>query len=62
MEEERGEEAQADDAPDPARNVRVVTVPTADKDMLDGLMSEQATQRRRWMVTPLRRISAKTSS
>jgi len=62
VEEERGEEAQADDAPDPARNVRVITVPTVDKDMLDGLMSEQARQRRRWIVTPLRSTSARTAS
>lgn len=62
VEEERGEEAQVDNSPDPARNVRVVTVPTADKDMLDGLLSEQAKQRRRWIVIPLRRVTARTAS
>jgi hypothetical protein len=62
VEEERGEEAEVDDAPELTRKVRVVAVATADKDMLDGLLSEAARKRRRWIVTPLRRMAAKTAS
>jgi hypothetical protein len=62
VEEEKGEEAEVDDAPDLTRKVRVVAKPTADKDMLDGLLSEAARQRRRWVVTPLRRMAARTAS
>jgi hypothetical protein len=57
VEEEKGEEAEVDDAPDLTRKVRVVAKPTADKDML-----EAARQRRRWVVTPLRRMAARTAS
>jgi len=62
VEEERGEEAEVDDAPDLTRKVRVVGIPTADKDMLDGLLSGVARERRKWIVTPLRRTAAKTAS
>ena len=62
VEEERGEEAEVDDAPDLTRKVRVIAVPTADKDMLDGLLSEAASRRRKWIVTPLRRVAARTAS
>ena len=62
VEEERGEEAEVDDAADLTRKVRVVAMPTADKDMLDGMLSEAARQRRKWIVTPLRRMAAKTAS
>ena len=62
VEEERGEEAEVDDAADLTRKVRVVAMPTADKDRLDKMLSEAARQRRKWIVTPLRRMTAKTAS
>ena len=62
VEEEKGEEAEVDDAGDLTRKVRVVGIPTADKDTLDALLSQTARQRRRWIVTPLRRAAAKTAS
>ncbi|KAF8973489.1 hypothetical protein BDZ97DRAFT_1900333 [Flammula alnicola] len=55
VEEERGEEAEVDDSSEPGRKVRVVAVPTAEKNMLD-------LNRRRWVVTPLRTKQAKTAS
>jgi len=60
LEEERGEEAEVDDSPDPARRLTIVSVPTAEKDMMDLLLTEKARNRRRWAVTPLRTLNAKT--
>jgi hypothetical protein len=62
LEEERGEEAEVDDSPELGRKVRLVAVPTAEKEMLDLLLSEKTRARRRWVVTPLRTKQAKTAS
>lgn len=62
VEEERGEEGEVDDAPEPSRKVRLVAVPTGDKDMLDGLLSEKPRQRRRWIIISLRKTTARTPS
>jgi hypothetical protein len=62
VEEERGEEAEVDDSPESGRKVRIVAVPTAEKNMMDLLLSEKARSRRRWVVTPLRVTNAKTAS
>ncbi|KAF9486329.1 hypothetical protein BDN70DRAFT_916172 [Pholiota conissans] len=62
LEEERGEEAEVDDSPELGRKVRVLAVPTQDKDVLDLMLSEKARSRRKWVVTPLRTKQAKTSS
>ncbi|KAF8203785.1 hypothetical protein BJ912DRAFT_941059 [Pholiota molesta] len=62
LEEERGEEAEVDDSPELGRKVRIVAVPTAEKEMLDLLLSEKTRARRRWVVTPLRTKQAKTAS
>jgi hypothetical protein len=62
VEEERGEEAEVDDAPDQTRKVRLVAITTADKDKLGGLLPEAAMQRRKWIVAPLRRMVARTAS
>jgi hypothetical protein len=62
LEEEKGEEADVDDSPERGRKMRVITIPTAEKDMLDLLLTENARNRRRWVVTPLRTANARTSS
>ncbi|CAA7268039.1 unnamed protein product [Cyclocybe aegerita] len=62
VEEERSEEAEIDNDPELARKVRIVTAPTAEKDMLDLLLSEKARNRRRWVISPLRTTNAKTPS
>ncbi|KAF8808014.1 hypothetical protein BYT27DRAFT_7190105 [Phlegmacium glaucopus] len=62
LEEERSEEAEIDNSLDPGRQVRIVTVPSAEKNMMDLLLSEKAKKRRKWVVTPLRTANAKTAS
>ena len=62
LEEDKGEEAEVDDSPDSGRKVRIVTVPTGEKSMMDLLLSENAKKRRKWVVTPLRMTNAKTGS
>ena len=62
LEEDKGEEAEVDDSPDLGRKVRIVTVPTGEKSMMDLLLSENAKKRRKWVVTPLRMTNAKTGS
>ncbi|KDR85585.1 hypothetical protein GALMADRAFT_234533 [Galerina marginata CBS 339.88] len=62
VEEERGEEAEVDDSAELGRKVRVVAVPTTEKNMMDLLLSEKARSRRRWMVSPLRVTNARTTS
>jgi len=62
VEEERGEEAEVDDSLEPGRKVRIVAVHTAEKSMMDLLLSEKARSRRKWVITPLRVTNAKTSS
>lgn len=60
LEEEKGEEAEVDNSPEQGRKVRVIAVPTDEKDMLDLLLTEKARNRRRWVVTPLRTTYART--
>jgi len=62
LEEEKGEEAEVDDSPDLGRGVKIIAVPTAEKNMMDLLLSEKARKRRKWVVTPLRTGNAKTAS
>jgi WD repeat-containing protein 23 len=54
LEEERGEEAEVDDSPDPIRRIRVMTM-TEER----YAMVEKAKNRRRWEVTPLRKTNAR---
>ncbi|KAF8913240.1 hypothetical protein CPB84DRAFT_1812115 [Gymnopilus junonius] len=60
VEDERGEEAEVDDSPEMGRKVKVVAVPTAEKGMLDLLVSEKMRRRRQWDVFPLRLSNART--
>ncbi|TFK41964.1 hypothetical protein BDQ12DRAFT_348217 [Crucibulum laeve] len=62
VEEERGEELEVDDSAELGRKVRMVVVEGVEKEKekLDHLLSDQARNRRRWMVVPLRRANAKT--
>lgn len=62
LEEDKGEEAEVDNSTDPGRKLRIVVVPTAEKSMMDLLLSEKAKKRRKWVVTPLRKSNAKTAS
>ncbi|KAF8167488.1 hypothetical protein B0H34DRAFT_682029 [Crassisporium funariophilum] len=62
VEEERGDEAEVDDAATWGRRVRVVGVQKKEKDMMDLLLSEKVRNRRRWVVTPLRTGNARTAS
>lgn len=62
LEEDKGEEAEVDDSPDLGRKVRIVAIPTAEKSMMDLLLSEKAKKRRQWVVTQLRTINAKTET
>jgi hypothetical protein len=54
VEEERGEEGEVDDSPEAGRKVRVIGV-------VDRVLNEKARNRRRWVVTPLRTVNAKTT-
>jgi hypothetical protein len=62
LEEDKGEEAEVDNSPDLGRKLRVVAVSTAEKSMMDLLLSEKARKRRKWVVTPLRIANAKTGT
>ena len=62
LEEEKGEEAEVDNSTALGRNARIIAVPTAEKNMMDLLLSEKARMRRKWVVTPLRASNAKTGS
>ena len=62
VEEERGEEAEVDNSADLGRKVKIVVVPTAEKAMMDLVLSEKAKRRRKWVVIPLRTSNAKTGS
>lgn len=53
VEEERGEEGEVDDSPEAGRKVRVIGV-------VGRVVNEKARNRRRWVVTPLRTVNAKT--
>ncbi|KAG5639569.1 hypothetical protein H0H81_012240 [Sphagnurus paluster] len=59
VEEDRSEEAEVDDSPELERKVRMVVI--IDKEASDKTLGEKARNRRRWQVTSLRRIDAKTS-
>lgn len=56
VEEERGEEGEVDDSPEAGRKVRVIGVVDRDR-----VLNEKARNRRRWVVTPLRTVNAKTT-
>jgi len=60
LEEDKGEEAEVDNSTDLGRKVRIIEVPTAEKNMMDLLLSEKAKKRRKWVVIPLRSSTAKT--
>jgi len=62
LEEDKGEEAEVDNSPDLSRDVRIIAVSTAEKSMMDLLLSEKARRRRKWVVTPLRTFNAKTGT
>ncbi|KAF9566896.1 hypothetical protein CPC08DRAFT_747079 [Agrocybe pediades] len=62
LEEERGEEAEMDNSPEPGRKVCMLAVSTADKDMMDLLLSEKARKRRKWVISPLRTTNKRTAS
>lgn len=53
LEEERGEEAEVDDSPDPKREVLIVSSETLD-------LVEKAKRRRQWEITPLRTVNKRT--
>jgi hypothetical protein len=58
VEEERGEEGEVDDSPELARQIRMVGVFETGENEL----SEKAQRRRKWIVSSLRRINAKTGA
>ena len=62
LEEDKGEEAEVDNSPDLGRKLRIVAVSTAEKSMMDLLLSEKARKRRKWVITPLRIANAKTGT
>ena len=62
LEEDKGEEAEVDNSADLGREVRIVVVSTEEKKMMDLLLLEKAKKRRKWVVTPLRTVNAKTGS
>jgi hypothetical protein len=58
VEEERGEEGEVDDSPDPSRKVAVVGIATTEE---EETLSRKAKARMTWKVIPLRRLNARTS-
>ncbi|KAJ3575227.1 hypothetical protein NP233_g1225 [Leucocoprinus birnbaumii] len=56
VDEDRGEEGEIDDSPDPLRHVRMVSIIKGS----EGGLSEKAQRRRKWAVSSLRRINART--
>lgn len=56
VEEDRGEEGELDDSPEPERRVRMVEIVKG----TGGELSEKAQRRRAWAIRSLRRINAKT--
>lgn len=62
VDEEKGEEGEVDDSPELGRKVKIITVPTEEKKMMDLLLSEKARNRRKWVVVPLRTKQARTVS
>jgi WD repeat-containing protein 23 len=60
LEEERGEEAEVDDSPEPARRVRMLSI--VDKEKGDKALGQKAMNRRRWQIVPLRKSNARTGT
>ncbi|KAF8921877.1 hypothetical protein CPB85DRAFT_1209376 [Mucidula mucida] len=60
LEEDRGEEAEVDDSPEMSRPVRMLTI--ANSAMDDHHLVENARNRRRWQIVPLRTVSARTAA
>ncbi|KAK0233524.1 hypothetical protein IW262DRAFT_1452053 [Armillaria fumosa] len=60
VEEERGEEGEVDDSPEPSRKVRMLSVVSAT--MEDESLVEKARNRRRWQIEPLRIASKRTTA
>jgi hypothetical protein len=58
LEEERGEEAEVDDAPEWGRKVRVLGI--VNKSREEKEIIEKARNRRRWQITALRKTDART--
>ena len=56
VDEDRGQEDEVDDSPEIGRHVRMVSVI---KDN-EGELSNRAERRRQWVVSPLRRLNART--
>jgi hypothetical protein len=60
LEEERGEEAEVDDSPEPMRCIRMLTL--VDKVRRDKLLGEKARARRRWEIISLRTTIKRTDT
>ena len=60
LEEERGEEGEVDDSPEPVRRVRMLTIVDKVKD--ERLLGPHARARRQWEAVPLRRSIRRTST
>lgn len=60
VEEERGEEGEVDDSPEPSRKVRMLSVVNAT--MEDESLVEKARNRRRWQIEPLRIANKRTTA
>ncbi|KAK0456165.1 hypothetical protein EV421DRAFT_1895420 [Armillaria borealis] len=60
VEEERGEEGEVDDSPEPSRKVRMLSV--VDATVEDESLVEKARNRRRWQIEPLRIANKRTTA
>lgn len=58
VEEERGEEGEVDDSPELGRRVRVIAVLKGS----EGGLSDKALRRRKWVVSSLRTVNARTGT
>ncbi|KAF9446122.1 hypothetical protein P691DRAFT_804705 [Macrolepiota fuliginosa MF-IS2] len=58
VEEERGEEGEVDNSPELERRVRVIGIPNGS----EGELGDKALKRRKWMVSSLRRVNARTGT
>jgi len=56
VDEDRGQEDEVDDSPEIGRHVRMVSVIKNN----EGELSNRARRRRQWVVSPLRRLNART--
>jgi WD repeat-containing protein 23 len=59
VEQDRSEENEIDDSPDPLRLVSVISIRTAD---MDAPVGTKAALRRQWEVLPLRELKARSGS